>query len=202
MLYRYPVFAYIRRLRYPADVTEDLTQSFFAEMLEKNHLGALEQGRGRFRNWLLVAVKHFLANRRDHEQAEKRGGDQVRVDLEDAEVASREISDPTPEEAFERHWALRILEDAMNALGEECARAGKGLLFGKLKQALVGDAEDSSASVAKELGMEVGTVRINVFRLRRRYQAMVEQAVLHTVKDPDDVPDELRFLKSVLKRNR
>src|SRR3954462_2782986 len=159
-LYRHPVYAYIRSLRYSADEAEDLTQSFFAEMLEKNHLAALEEGRGRFRNWLLVAVKHFLANRRDHEQAEKRGGDMVRIDFEDGEVSSREISELTPEQAFERHWAVRILEDALNALGEEYARAGKGLLFSKLKKALVGEAEDSLASIAKELGMKTGTMRI------------------------------------------
>jgi len=106
----------------------------------------------------------------------------------------------TPEQAFEWYWAVRILENALKSLGEECARAGKGLLFSKLKKTLTGEAEDSLASLARELGMKTGTLRINVFRFRRRYQELVEQEVRHTVKNPDDVPDELRFLKSVLKR--
>jgi len=199
-LYRSPVHAFIRSQRYPADEAEDLTQDFFAQMLEKNYLAVLEPGRGRFRNWLLVSVKHYLANRRDYERAEKRGGGQVRIELEDAEVSSRESAGLTPEQSFEWHWAVRILENALNALGEECARAGKGLLFSKLKKTLTGEAEDSLASIAKELGMKTGTVRINVFRFRRRYQELVEQEVLHTVKDPEEVHDELRFLKSVLKR--
>lgn len=198
-LYRQPVFAFIRSLRYPADVAEDLTQDFFAQMLEKNHLAVLEPGRGRFRNWLLVSVKHYLANTRDHERAEKRGGDQVRVQLEAPEVSSREHSERTPEQAFERQWAVRLLENALNALGDECTRAGKGLLFSKLKKTLTGEAEDSLADMAREMGMKAGTLRITAFRFRRRYQELVEQEVLHTVKNPEDVPDELRFLKSVLK---
>jgi hypothetical protein len=95
---------------------------------------------------------------------------------------------------------VRLLENALNALGEEYARAGKGLLFGKLKQTLTGEAGDSLASISRELGMKSGTVRIHAFRLRRRYQELVEQEVLHTVKDPDEVSDELRFLKSVLRK--
>lgn len=199
-LYRYPVYAFIRSLRYPEDEAEDLTQGFFAQMLEKNHLAVLEPSRGQFRNWLLVSVKHYLSNRRDHERAEKRGGDQVRVELEDAAVSSQQSAALTPEQAFEWHWAVHILENALNALGEECARAGKGLLFSKLKKTLTGEAEDSLASIAQELGMKTGTLRINAFRFRRRYQELIEQEVLHTVKNPEEVPDELRFLKSVLKR--
>jgi RNA polymerase sigma-70 factor (ECF subfamily) len=199
-LYRYPVYAYIKSLRYPADEAEDLTQGFFAQMLEKNSLGVVEQGRGRFRNWLLVSVKHYLANMRDHERAKKRGGDGVQVGLEDAEVSSRELTEPTPEQAFERHWAVRILENALNALGQECTHAGKGLLFSKLKKTLTGEAEESLVNIARELGMKTGTLRIHAFRFRRRYQELVEQEVLHTVKNPEDVADELRFLKSVLMR--
>jgi RNA polymerase sigma-70 factor (ECF subfamily) len=199
-LYRYPVYAFIRSLRYPADEAEDLTQGFFAQMLEKNHLAVLEPSRGQFRNWLLVSVKHYLSNNRDYERAEKRGGDQVRIELEDAAISSQESSALTPEQAFEWHWAVRILENALKALGEECDRAGKGLLFSKLKKTLTGEAEDSLASIAQELGMKTGTLRINAFRFRRRYQELIEQEVLHTVKNPDEVPDELRFLKAVLKR--
>jgi RNA polymerase sigma-70 factor (ECF subfamily) len=199
-LYRYPVYAFIKSLRYPADEAEDLTQDFFAQMLEKNGLAVLEPGRGRFRNWLLVSVKHYLANKRVYERAEKRGGDQVHIELEDAEVSSRESSQLTPEQAFEWHWAVRILENALKALGEECARAGKEVLFSKLKKTLTGEAEDSLADIARELGMKTGTLRINAFRFRRRYQELVEQEVRHTVKNPDEVSDELRFLKSVLKR--
>jgi RNA polymerase sigma-70 factor (ECF subfamily) len=198
-LYRDPVYAYIKSLRYPADEAEDLTQGFFAQILEKNSLGVLEQGRGRFRNWLLVSVKHYLANMRDHERAQKRGGARVRSELEDAEVSSRELCEPTPEQAFERHWAVRLLENALNALGEECTHAGKELLFNKLKKTLTGQAEDSLATIARELGMKTGTLRIHAFRLRRRYLELIEQEVLHTVKNPEEVPDELRFLKSALR---
>lgn len=202
LLYRYPVYAFIKSLHYPVHEAEDLTQGFFAQMLEKNQLAALEPSRGQFRNWLLASVKHYLANRRDYERAEKRGGDLVRIELEAPEVSCRESPELTPEQAFEWHWAVRILENALNALGEECARAGKEVLFSKLKKTLTGEVEDSFASIARELGMKTGTLRINAFRFRRRYKELVEQEVLHTVKNPDEVSDELRFLKSVAPGSR
>jgi RNA polymerase sigma factor (sigma-70 family) len=199
-LYWYPVYAFIRSRRYPAAEAEDLTQGFFARLLEKKELALVEKGQGRFRNWLLAAVKNYLSNQRDYQRAEKRGGEQTRIALEDAEVSSLAAAGLTPEQVFEQRWAVRLLENVLITLGEECARAGIGALFTRLKASLIGTEEDSFKSISEELGMKAGTARIRVFRLRRRYQELIEQEVNRTVRDPSEASDELRFLKSILKR--
>jgi RNA polymerase sigma factor (sigma-70 family) len=199
-LYWYPVYAFIRSQPYPAAEAEDLTQGFFARLLEKKDLALVEQGRGRFRNWLLVVVTSYLSNQQDYQRAEKRGGDRTRIELEDAEISSLAMSGLTPEQALERRWAVRLLENALIALGEECARAGKGALFARLKTSLTGTAEDSLKSIAEELGIKAGTVRIHAFRFRRRYQELIYQEVSRTVSDPAEAAHELRFLKSILKQ--
>jgi RNA polymerase sigma-70 factor (ECF subfamily) len=200
-LYRYPVYAFIKSQRYPEDEAQDLTQGFFMQLLERNDLAAVEQGRGRFRNWLLVSVKHYLSNQRDHERAQKRGGGLVRVELEDAEAFSKEMAGLTPEQAFDLHWVESLLKNALLALEKEYPRTGKELPFSELKKTLTGEAEESLKALGAKLGIEANTMRLRIFRLRRRYWELLRQEVRHTVRSCDEVSDELKFLKSILKNS-
>jgi RNA polymerase sigma-70 factor (ECF subfamily) len=200
-LYWYPLYAFILSKRYPASEAEDLTQGFFSyRLLEKNALAALEPSRGRFRSWLFAAVEHYLRNQWKHERAEKRGGDRSRVELESADVSSMLMSGLTPEQIFEKRWALRLLELAWIALGDECARTSNAQLFGRLKGDLTGDAEEPLARIAEDLGKKVGTVRVQHHRLRRRLEKLIDREILHTLSNPDELDDEREFLKSALRR--
>ncbi len=197
-LYWSPLHAFVRRQGLPAEEAKDLTQGFFARLLEKNALAVATPSRGRFRSWLLASVKHYLANEWDRERAKKRGGDRLRLGHEDAEGCLSQELDPglTPERAFERRWAERLLQHVLAALGEEYARGGKALRFDKLKKTLTGE-EHSYSRIAAELGMTVGAVRTEACRLRQRYQELLLQELSHTVEKPEDVADELRFLISI-----
>jgi RNA polymerase sigma factor (sigma-70 family) len=197
-LYWSPLHAFVRRQGLPAEEAKDLTQGFFARLLEKNDLSVATPGRGRFRSWLLASVKHYLANEWDRERAKKRGGDWVRLELDDAEDCFGQEPDPglTPERAFERRWAERLLMSVLVALGKEYKRGGKERRFDKLKTTLVGEGGDSYARIAAELDMKEGAVKTEVFRLRQRYRELLLQELSHTVEKPEDIADELRFLIS------
>jgi RNA polymerase sigma factor (sigma-70 family) len=197
-LYWYPLYAFVRRQGLPAEEAKDLTQGFFTRLLEKKELAVADPSRGRFRSWLLASVKHYLANEWDRERALKRGGARVQIAIEDAEGCLDQEPAPglTPERAFERRWAERLLRHVLAALGEEYERGGKALRFDKLKKTLTGEEGDSYARIAAELGMTVGAVRTEACRLRQRYQEMLLQELSHTVEHPEDVADELRFLIS------
>ncbi|MBN1207458.1 MAG: sigma-70 family RNA polymerase sigma factor [Myxococcaceae bacterium] len=199
-LYWSPLYAFLRRQGRSADEAQELTQGFFARLLEKNDLAVADPGRGRFRAWLLASIRHYAANERERERAKKRGGGQVRIDLDEAELQFSQEPMPglTPERAFERRWALALLENALAALREEYARRGQELLFDKLKGALNGEEEASYSRIAAELGMTVSAVKVNAFRLRRRYRELLRGEISHTVEDPEDVDAELRFLFSAL----
>lgn len=199
-LYWYPLYVFVQRQGFPAEEAKDLTQGFFARLLEKNDLAVAERSRGRFRAWLLASLKHYLANEWDRERAKKRGGDWVRLEFEDAEGCFSQEPSPglTPERAFERRWAERLLGTVLAALGEEYKRGGKERRFDKLKTLLTGEGRDSYAHLAAELDMKEGAVKTEVFRLRQRYQQLLLQELSHTVEKPEDVADELRFLLSAL----
>lgn len=197
-LYWYPIYSFVQRQGIPAEEAKDLTQGFFARLLEKNELAIADPGRGRFRMWLLAAVKHYLANEWDRERAKKRGGDWVRITPKDEEgyFSQEPAPGPTPEQAFERRWAERLLENVLAALGEEYKRRGKDLLFDKLKKTLTGEEENAYSLIAAELGMTADAVKVMAFRLRRRYRELLLGEIAHTVENPEDVDDELRFLIS------
>jgi RNA polymerase sigma-70 factor (ECF subfamily) len=196
-LYWHPLYAFVRRQGLSPEEAKDLTQGFFARVLEKNDLAVADPGRGRFRAWLLTSARHYLANAWDHERAQKRGGQQVRIDAEDAEAFFNQEPAPglTPERAFERRWAERLLHHVLTALGEEYRRDGQERRFEKLKQTLTGESQDTYARIAAELGMKEGAVKVAAFRLRKRYQELLLQEISHTVQ-PEDIDDELRFLLS------
>src|SRR5213596_145496 len=161
--YWYPLYAYVRRRGYSVEEAEDLTQGFFARLLEKNYLKEVRRERGKFRSFLLASLKHYLANEWDRAQAKKRGGGQTPFSL-DREVAEERYrleprSDLTPENVYERQWAVTILEEALARIREEFIRAGKAKHFGLLEPFLTGEDEAGSyRQVAAELGTSEGAV--------------------------------------------
>jgi RNA polymerase sigma-70 factor (ECF subfamily) len=198
-----PVYAFIRRKGYDRDESEDLTQGFFAQLLEKKYLLDADPERGRFRSFLLTAVKHFLANEWDRSRALKRGGDQIAVSLDLVEAeqwyvpAAAEAA--TPERLFERRWALSLLEHVMARLRADFATAGRANQFDTLIPFLNRDSDGARYdAVARQVGMSPGALRMAVHRLRRRYRELLRAEISETVSAPEQVDDEIRFLMSTL----
>ncbi|MBX7244508.1 MAG: sigma-70 family RNA polymerase sigma factor [Candidatus Sumerlaeaceae bacterium] len=194
-----PVYVFLRRTGNLPDDAADLMQGFFARLLEKRDLVSASRERGRFRAFLLGAVKHFAANQRDRERALKRGGGFRGVSLE-ADTAEqrfqRDLSDNrTPESAFLHRWATDLLSDVLERLGERYRLEGKAELFGELSPHL--SAEEGGvklADSAKRLGMTENAVKVALHRLRRRYRDLLRGVVADTLTDPADIDDEIRFL--------
>jgi RNA polymerase sigma-70 factor (ECF subfamily) len=204
-LYWYPLYAFVRRRGYDADEALDLTQGFFTRLIEKNDLADADPDRGRFRSWLLASVKHFLANEWDRATAQKRGGGRavysIDIDPDDAERRYRHEPSHliTPERVFDRRWALTMLEQALDALKLECEREGKTALFEALRPSLTADAQDESyQSVADRLATTQGAIKIAAHRLRRRYRDLLRDQIAQTVREPQDVDDEIRDLFAAL----
>jgi RNA polymerase sigma factor (sigma-70 family) len=202
-VYWYPLYAFIRRQGHDPDRAADLTQGFFARVLEKEFLRSIDPSRGRFRAFLLAACKNFLANEHDRETAQKRGGGRnlVSIDLRDAEGRYR--AEPahnlTAERLFERRWALTILDQSLEQLGRESRQAGKAALYERLKSILI-SAEDktSHAEVAASLGMTEGAVKKAAQRFRQRYREILRDRIAGTIDDPGQVEDEIRTLFAIL----
>lgn len=196
--YWYPLYAYVRQRGYSPHDAQDLTQEFFARLLEKKTLGAITREKGKFRSFLLTALNHFLVDEWKKARALKRGGGQVvSLDAPDAETRfGREPVDAfTPERLFEQNWALALLDTVYRQLQQEYERGGKGVLFHELKSCLT--AARSSvpyADLAKRLNMAENTVKVSVHRMRQRYRALLRAEVAHTVASPGDVEEELRAL--------
>jgi RNA polymerase sigma factor (sigma-70 family) len=202
--YWYPLYAYIRHSGQSKENAEDLTQTFFARLLEKRFLDSAQQERGRFRSFLLVALKRFLANEWERAHAQKRGGFHTSISL-DTELAERKIQfeiagpDVPPDRAFERRWALTLLEQTMSRLRSEFERAGKIAEFERLKVFLTADKKEIPyAAAAAQLGMEEGALRVAVHRLRKRYRELFREEIAHTLAEGESVEEELRYLLAVL----
>jgi RNA polymerase sigma-70 factor (ECF subfamily) len=197
-LYWPPLYAYIRHQGHNADQAQDLTQEFFARLLEKDGLSRVDQGRGRFRSFLLAACRHFLSNQRDHDHALKRGGDRRFLPIDPASAEAAWGTEPadreTPERLFERRWALTLLDHVLAGLRREYEEAGKGPLFESLKGHLTGDACSPHAETAAQLGLSEGAVKVAVHRLRQRYRDRLREEIAQTLDDPADVEDEIRAL--------
>jgi len=201
--YWYPVYAFIRRQGGSADDAMDLTQGFFARLLEKRDLASVDRGRGRFRSWLVAAVKHFLANERDRSRADKRGGGRRAISIDAANAESRYRLEPshelTPERVFERRWALTLLDQVLTALRMEFEAEGKDGLFDALKAFIGGRPDDSRyGDLARQLGMAEGAVRMAAHRLRRRYRELLRQHIAQTVETPEQIEEEIAFLFSAV----
>jgi RNA polymerase sigma factor (sigma-70 family) len=204
--YWYPVYAFIRRSGHTPEDAEDLTQGFFARLLERNWLASLTREGGKFRSVLLKAVKHHVINAHEHERALKRGGGQ-RISLEAQEAEARYRFEPaervTPEALFEQRLAWQTLEKVLERLRAEYARAEKADLFEELKGFLSGVARPAAhASIAERHGISLSAVGVAVHRLRRRYGELLRQEVARLVHSPEDVNEELRYLIELLGRGR
>jgi len=202
-----PVHAFVRRSGRSEDEASDLTQAFFARVIEKGDLGNARDTLGRFRTFLLTAVRHFLANQADFDRAAKRGGGHVHVPLgpssdEDARPVPDPTSDETPESIFEQRWALTVIDTAMTRLERDGAGGDAPRLFETLRPFLTGDEGASYADAAQVLQKPEGTVRVAVHRLRRRFGQCLRETLADTVDDPADVDAELEYLMDVLGRRR
>lgn len=193
-LYWFPVYFFIRRRVDSADKARDLTQGFFARLLEKDALAVATPSRGRFRSFLLASVQNYLANARDHEQAQARGGSRIHINFEDAEECLNQESGLSPEQAYARRWGEKLLVRVLDALCTEYAKVGKGDMARLLKPRLTGGGDDSYAELAAQLGMSAEALRTAAFRFRERYGELLREEISHTVDDPADIEDELRFL--------
>src|SRR5580765_1132120 len=182
-----PVLAFIRRSGYDEESARDLTQEFFSRLLARQGIDTVEPQRGRFRSFLLGAVKHFLADMREHANRLKRGGGQPHDALDAGTDTSPglEFADPAapnPEREFERKWALTLLERALALLAEEYKMNGKIEYFEILKPWLTGDIEDASqADAARRLNVSEGAVKVGIHRLRRQFRQFIKNEICETV---------------------
>jgi RNA polymerase sigma-70 factor (ECF subfamily) len=196
--YWHPLYAYVRRRGHSSEDAQDLTQAFFARLLERNAVAAVAPEKGRFRSFLLASLNHFLSDEWDKARAQKRGGGKViSLDLQSAETRLGEIpvENFTPEKAFEHRWAITLLEQVYQRLGEEYRAEGKGTLFNALRATLAGASDAAPyAELARQLDMTEGAVKVAVHRLRQRYRGLLRDTIADTVSGPDEVEDELRYL--------
>lgn len=203
--YWYPLYAYVRRRGHNPHDAQDLTQEFFARLLEHNWLARASHERGRFRTFLLSALSHFLANEWDKAHAQKRGGAVQLVPLQLDTAETRYGAEPpdsvTPEQCYERRWALALLERVLTRLGDEYRSQQKAELFEALKPCLAGERQTQPyASVATKLGMSEGAVKVAVHRLRHSYREILKDEIAQTVSRPEEVEEEMRYLLTVLAR--
>lgn len=200
--YWLPLYAYTRRRGHAFHEAQDLTQAFFAHLLENRGFAGVAPSKGRFRSFLLISLKHFLDNEWHKTHTLKRGGQHVFISWDELQAEDREALEPcdhlTPERIFNRRWALMLLERVMNQLRNECIAAQKGEMFEKLRDYLTGDAGKPYREIAGELGMSEGAVKVTVHRLRRRFGELVRGQVERTVADPDEIDDEIRELFAAL----
>lgn len=200
--YWYPLYAYVRRRGYRAEDAEDLTQGFFARLLELDSLADVHRAKGKFRSFLLASLNHFLSDEWDRARAQKRGhGQVISLDAEAAEQRFvREPADPsTPERGFARQWATTLLEAVVKRLQSEYESAGKGALFLALRSSLLGEpSEVPYPRLAAELGLSETALRVTVHRLRQRYRQLLRDEIAQTVATPAEVEDEIRHLFQAL----
>jgi RNA polymerase sigma-70 factor (ECF subfamily) len=204
--YYAPVLAFIRCNISDEDSARDLTQEFFARLLARHGLNSVEQNKGRFRSYLLGAVKHFLADTRDRAKAAKRGSGQTHESIapETDTSPGLQLPDenaPSPDAEFDKKWALTVLDRALVALANENKIAGKSDEFESLKPWLTGDSEHfSQADAARQLGMNEGAIRVAIHRLRGRFRELVKAEIGQTLNDASQVANELSCLIAALSR--
>lgn len=199
--YWYPLYAYVRRRGHSPENAEDLTQEFFARFLEKKYLAGLDANRGRFRAFLLTALKHFLANEWDRSNRQKRGGGATLLSLDYQGADTRYQVEPadqlSPDKLFDRTWALTLLERVIVRLADENQAEDRGEQFQQLKTYLMVGAKDiPHAEVAAKLNWTENAVRVAVHRLRKRYRELMQDEIKQTLADPAQAADEMRSLMS------
>ena len=204
-IYWRPVYLFLRRQGIGPHDAQDLTQSFFAELIENRAYAKADEMKGRFRSFLLGTLKHFLAHARDRDRAQKRGGGALPVQLDEAalsevETLAARCQNWSADGVLEREWAASLLRQALDRLAQEYAVAGKGALFDALKVHLGAGAGAAVPyeEMAKRLGRLATTLRSDVARLRTRYRGILREEVSGTVADPRDVDGELRHLREAM----
>jgi RNA polymerase sigma factor (sigma-70 family) len=201
--YWYPLYAYVRRQGHSPHDAQDLTQEFFARLLQKDYLKAAAREKGRFRTFLIMALKRFLANEWDRLRAQKRGGGQPLLSLDTETAEDRYRIEPTEgataDRVFERRWALTLLDHTMARLRQEFTAGGKEKEFAELKACLTaGRGEISYTAIAAALGQSEGAARVAVHRLRKRFREVFREEIAQTVSSPEDIEAEVRYLMGVL----
>jgi RNA polymerase sigma factor (sigma-70 family) len=202
--YWYPLYAYVRRQGHAFADAQDLTQEFFARLLERKYLRLADRNRGRFRTFLLTSLKHFLINEWNKANREKRGGGRQVISLDAEQTETRFRAEPaddrSPDKAFERRWAMVLLERVLDQLQAEFAATGRTQLFEELKFCLTGEESDSSyIELGRRLGMTEGSLKVTVHRLRGRYRELLREEISRTVQDPEAIDDEMRDLFAALR---
>ena len=204
-IYWRPVYLFLRRQGTAQHDAQDLTQGFFADLIESRAYKRADPSKGRFRSFLLGAVKHFIADARDRERAQKRGGGVAPVQLDEAAISEAEVqaarSDNwSADRVYEREWAAALLRQALDRLNQECILAGKGALFDGLKSHLAAGTGTTVPyeEIAARLGRPPATLRSDVARLRARYRAILREEVCGTVLEAWEVDEELRHLCQVM----
>jgi RNA polymerase sigma-70 factor (ECF subfamily) len=196
--YWYPLYAFVRQRGYTSHDAEDLTQEFFARLLEKNTLGAITREKGKFRSFLLTVLNRFLADEWRKGRAQKRGGGHVvSLDVRDAETrfGHEPVESTTPEKLFEQNWALALLHSVYERLEREYRDQGKGPLFDALKFCLTGDRSAAPYSeLAARLDLSESAVKVSVHRMRQRYRELLREEVAHTVAGQHEIEEELNCL--------
>lgn len=203
--YWLPLYSYVRRRGYAPDDAGDLTQEFFVRLLDNNRIARADRDRGRFRSFLLISLKNFLSDDWDRKRALKRGGGTQIVSFQfetgEALYELEPAHNVTPEQIFERRWALTLLDNVLTRLRDEHEVENKTDLFQSLSSCLVGERTSQPyAALAEKLGMSESGIKSAVHRLRRRYRELLRREIANTVATPDEIDDELRYLFEVLSR--
>src|SRR5215471_17251041 len=201
--YWHPIYFFVRRQGHGAADALDLTQEFFARLLARNDLAAVDRSKGRFRSFLLASLKHFLANEWDKAKAQKRGGGQVPLSIDASAAESSYGFEPveniTPDKLYERRWALALLQQVMSQLKSEYAGEQKAEVFDALKGTLTGEGRGAGyAQIAGRLGTSEGAIKVAVHRLRRRYRELLRAEIANTVSAPEEIEEEIRALFAAL----
>ncbi|MCI0744659.1 MAG: RNA polymerase sigma factor [Verrucomicrobia subdivision 3 bacterium] len=202
--YWYPLYAYVRRCGHDPEEAKDLTQAFFARLIEKKQLATVERGKGKFRSWLLGVMKHFLAHEWVKGRAQKRGSGQPVFSLDEVDPEERYRLEPatdwTAEKIFDRRWALTVLDAAASRLQREYEAEGNASLYAGIKGFVSSaDEEVSYAQAAQRLGLSLSAVKSAIFRVRVRYQELIRAEIAQTVANAAEVDEEIRYLLEVLR---
>ena len=202
-VYWYPLYAYVRKRVATVDEAQDLTQSFFAELLEKNFVGTANPDRGRFRAFLLTALKHYLAKQWEKVKAQKRGGGRAPLSLDfqsaDSKLSLEPESGLTADKIFDQQWAIALLDQILRRLKTEFETAGQLDRFEGLKGFVIGDhAGTSYAEIAVRLQITEVSARQSALRMRKRYRELLRDEISQTVSSPEEIDDEIRSLFSTL----
>ncbi len=202
--YWYPIYTYIRRSGRPVENAQDLTQAFFARILEKRYLDRAHPARGKFRAFLLSSLKFFLSDEADRDRAQKRGGVLPTVPFNVQRGEEFYMQEPahaeSPDRIFERQWTLALLAKVLERLEQELAEQNKADYFNCVKGFLVHD-DSAYSEIATQLNTTEGALKVAVHRLRKRYRDLFRAEIANTVASPDHVDDEIRYLARVLRRD-